>query len=107
MLTKLVTAAILMGVKAIPVEQKAIRGKRRGCIDALWTDYVVAGEATAERQSMAVAWVDYSKAFDQLEGKEGDAVTRYGRTTWWQAKQRQKDRVWQWRWWTTQKPLTN
>ncbi len=31
-------------------------------MDALWPDYVVASEATADRQSMAVAWVDYSKA---------------------------------------------
>ncbi len=68
-MTKLVTAIvrpILLELKAIPVVQKAIRSKRRGCMDALWTECVVASEATADRQSMAVAWVDYSKAFDRV-----------------------------------------
>ena len=50
----------------IPVEQKALRKGRRGCLDALMVDSMIAGEAKFKRRNLSVAWTDYQKAYDRV-----------------------------------------
>ncbi len=53
----------------LPWEQKALRRKRRGCLDALVVDRAVVREAQNDRRDLSVAWVDYRKAFDMVPHK--------------------------------------
>ena len=46
--------------------QKALRKKRRGCLDALLIDGTVAREAKDERHTLSVGWIDYQKAYDHV-----------------------------------------
>lgn len=50
----------------LPPEQKALRPRRRGCLDALVLDTEVAAEARRSGKDLSVAWVDYSKAYDRV-----------------------------------------
>ena len=50
----------------IPSHQKALRQGRRGCLDALAVDGMIAQEVTIQRKRMAVAWIDYQKAYDRV-----------------------------------------
>ena len=46
-----------------PAEQKALRRRQRGCLDALAVDFML---ASAKRLNLSVAWVDYKKAYDRV-----------------------------------------
>ncbi len=50
----------------LPPEQKALRPRRRGCLDALLLDTEVASKARWDGRNLSVAWVDYSKAYDRV-----------------------------------------
>jgi len=50
----------------LPKEQYAVRRGRRGCLDALLVDSMVAREARLRRRSLSVAWIDYQKAYDRV-----------------------------------------
>ena len=70
---KLLTAVITILLRQhvvendiLPAEQKALRPSRRGCLDALWTDAMLTGEARYYKKSLSVAWIDYSKAYDRV-----------------------------------------
>jgi len=47
----------------LPKEQYAVR---RGHLDALLIDSMVAREARLQRRSLSVAWIDYRKAYDRI-----------------------------------------
>ena len=53
----------------LPEEQKALRKRRRGCLDAIVIDESVALEAKTYRRNLFVAWIDYRKAFDKVPHK--------------------------------------
>ena len=48
----------------LPVEQKALRKGRRGCLDALAIDLAVIKERKDKEKDMSVAWLDFRKAYD-------------------------------------------
>jgi len=50
----------------LPKEQYAVRRGRRGCLDALLIDSMVAREAKLRRRSLSVAWIDYWKAYHRV-----------------------------------------
>lgn len=67
LLTGVVTQLLMVHmteVDALPREQKAMRRGRRGCLDALVVDSMVAQEAKGEKRNLSMGWVDYRKAFD-------------------------------------------
>ena len=53
----------------LPEEQKALRSKTRGCLDALVIDAAVAQESKTYRRNLSVAWIDYKKAYDMVPHK--------------------------------------
>ena len=61
-------AAILtehaIACQLLPREQKALRRRRRGCLDALVVDGAVAEEARVFKKDLSVAWIDFRKAYD-------------------------------------------
>ena len=56
----------VMRLDLLPLEQKALRKGARGCLDALAIDTAVLEEVKRERRDLAVAWVDFRKAYDQV-----------------------------------------
>ena len=50
----------------LPLEQRAIRRNRSGCLDALMIDSMVSGEARACSRNISAAWIDYQKAYDRV-----------------------------------------
>ena len=50
----------------LPEEQKALRKGRRGCLDALVIDEVIARETKVFNRNLSMGWVDYRKAFDTV-----------------------------------------
>ena len=50
----------------MPVEQKALRKGRRGCLDALMLDSMIIREAAVRGKNLSVAWIDYQKAYDHV-----------------------------------------
>ena len=50
----------------LPEEQKALRRGRAGCHDALLVDRMIVEDSEMRGRQLAVAWVDYSKAFDSV-----------------------------------------
>ncbi len=65
MITRLVNEHVTEH-QILSTNQKALRRGRRGCMDALWADFVIASENTKARKSLSVAWVDYTKGFDRV-----------------------------------------
>ena len=53
----------------LPLEQKALRKGARGCLDALAIDTAIMEEVQRGKKSLAVAWIDFKKAFDQVPHK--------------------------------------
>ena len=50
----------------LPEEQRALRKGRRGCLEALMVDSMVISEAKLRSRDLAVAWIDYKKAYDRV-----------------------------------------
>ena len=50
----------------IPVEQKAIRTGRRGCLDTLLTDKMICEDSRIRGEPLAMAWINFSKAYDNV-----------------------------------------
>ena len=50
----------------LPPEQRAVRRGRRGCLDALMVDSMVAQAAVKRNRDLSVAWIDYQKAYDRV-----------------------------------------
>jgi len=53
-------------VGAIPYEQRALVRKKRGCLDALHIDAMIAQKSMIERGCMSVGWIDFQKAYDRV-----------------------------------------
>ena len=51
---------------ALPVEQKGCRRKSRGTKDQLLIDKMVLADCKRKHKNLAVAWVDYKKAYDKV-----------------------------------------
>ena len=69
LLTSVITILLRSHIESnsiLPVEQKALRRQRRGCLDALLVDSMVCGEARCRKKSLSVAWIDYTKAYDRV-----------------------------------------
>ncbi len=67
--TSVLTAVLLEHCEKhgiIPQEQRALRTRRRGCLDALVIDSMVAREATLRKKDLSVAWIDYRKVYDRV-----------------------------------------
>lgn len=50
----------------LPQEQRAIRRGKRGCVNALMINSMVAKEAMVHCRDLSVAWIDYQKAYDRV-----------------------------------------
>ena len=50
----------------LPEEQKGCRKKSRGTGDLLYIDKMVLKEAKRRKKNLAMAWIDYRKAYDML-----------------------------------------
>ena len=50
----------------LPGEQKALRKGTRGCLDALVIDGAICQEVRELKRDLAVAWIDYQKAYDLI-----------------------------------------
>ena len=68
---KLLTGAITVILRShatevdlLPPEQKALKKGARGCLDALAVDTAIMEEVKSSRKDLAVAWVNFRKAFD-------------------------------------------
>ncbi len=79
LLTGVITEELMAHVEEmgiLPLEQKAIRRGRRGCLDALMFDEALVREARRDRRSLSVAWIDYRKAFDMVPHAWIDAMLK-------------------------------
>ena len=56
----------LLDNNLLPDEQKGCRKKTRGTKDQLLIDKLVLREAKARKRSLAMAWIDYKKAYDMV-----------------------------------------
>ena len=50
----------------LPMEQKGVRRKARGCKDHLLLDRVITEDAKKKKRNMSVMWIDYMKAYDSI-----------------------------------------
>ena len=50
----------------LPEEQKGCRRKARGTNDLLYIDSMIFREVKRRRKNLAVAWIDYKKAYDMI-----------------------------------------
>lgn len=50
----------------LPIEQRAMRKKSRGCQDALEVDKMIVSSAKKHKEDLVVSWLDYQKAFDRV-----------------------------------------
>lgn len=60
----LLTAALQQ--KVLPIEQRALRTRKRGTWDCLAMDQAVTNEFRWRGQTMAMAWFDFKKAYDRV-----------------------------------------
>lgn len=60
----------------IPPEQMALRRGKSGCMEALMIDLMISEDAKVMARDLAVAWVDYRKAFDSVCHKWLEHVLR-------------------------------
>lgn len=51
---------------ALPVEQNGCRRKSRGTKDQLLIDEIVLADCKRKHKNLAMAWVDYKKAYDMV-----------------------------------------
>ena len=56
----------LEGEELLPEEQKGCRKKSRGTNDQLFKDKMVMEEVMQRKRNVAMAWVDYKKAYDMV-----------------------------------------
>ena len=56
----------IAGKEVLPGEQKALRKKQRGCLDALVIEEAVAREMKVRKRNLSMARVDCKKAFDMV-----------------------------------------
>ena len=52
--------------KLLPEEQKECRKGSRGTNDLLYIDRAVIKEAKSRNKNLAMAWIDYKKAYDMV-----------------------------------------
>ena len=52
--------------KLLPEEQKGCKKDSRGTNDLLYIDRAVIKEVTSENTNLAMAWIDYKKAYDMV-----------------------------------------
>ena len=52
--------------KLLPEEQKVYRKRSRGTNDLLYIDRAVIREVKSRKKNLAVAWIDYKKAYDMV-----------------------------------------
>lgn len=50
----------------LPLEQKALKRGRDGCLDALLVDAMINEDAVLEGRYLSSAWLDFQKAFDSV-----------------------------------------
>ena len=50
----------------LPLEQKGIRRKERGCKDHLILDKIITEDAKRKKRNLSVMWIDYQKAYDSI-----------------------------------------
>ena len=50
----------------LPMEQKGIRRKSRGCKDHLLLDKTITEDAKKKKRQLSVMWIDYKKAYDSV-----------------------------------------
>ena len=50
----------------LPLEQKGIRRKARGCKDQLLLDKSITEDAKKRKRNLSVMWIDYKKAYDSI-----------------------------------------
>ena len=55
-----------VGNDALPVDQKGCRRKSRGTKDQLLIDKMVLADCKRKHKNLAMAWVDYKKAYDMV-----------------------------------------
>ena len=53
-------------LKLLPEEQKRCRKRSRGTNDVLYIDRAVIREVKSRKEKLAMAWIDYKKAFNML-----------------------------------------
>ena len=52
--------------KLLPEEQKGCKKRSRGTNDLLYIDWAVIREVTSRKKNLAMAWIDYKKAYDMV-----------------------------------------
>ena len=52
--------------KLLPEEQKGCRKRSRGTNDLLYIDRAVIREVKSRKKNLAMAWIDYKKAYDMV-----------------------------------------
>ena len=52
--------------KLLPEEQKGCRTRSRGTNDLLYIDRAVIREVKSRKNNLAMAWIDYKKAYDMV-----------------------------------------
>ena len=50
----------------LPLEQKGVRRKARGCKDQLLLDKAITEDARRKRKALSMIWIDYKKAYDSV-----------------------------------------
>ena len=50
----------------LPLEQKGISRKARGCKDHLLLDKSITEDAKKKHRNLSVMWIDYKKAYDSI-----------------------------------------
>ena len=50
----------------LPIEQKGVRRKARGCKDHLLLDKIIMEDAKKKGRNLSVMWIDYKKAYDSI-----------------------------------------
>ena len=52
--------------KMLPEEQKRCRTRSRGTNDLIYIDRAVIREVKSRKKNLAMAWIDYKKAYDMV-----------------------------------------
>lgn len=60
----------------LPIEQRASRSETWGTIECLMLDQAIARDAIKHKRNLAVAWIDFEKAFDSIPHKLINAVLK-------------------------------
>ena len=52
--------------KILPLEQKGVRRRARGCKDHLLLDKALMKVAKKKQRNLSMMWIDYKKAYDSV-----------------------------------------